>query len=170
MSNFRLRDARPQDSEAIRDLTIGANEEYGELMPDAWETYKENIVQTLAHVAPAEQIVAEQDGQILGAVLLYPSGIELEAPDGTKVRLDYPEVRLLAVKPSARGQGIAHALMRECIERARRAGSSGLSLHTTDIMRVAMRMYEKMGFVRTPETDFGAGPDVFIKGYRYSLA
>ena len=38
------------------------------------------------------------------------------------------------------------------------------------MMQVAMSMYERMGFVRTPETDFEPAPGVVIKGYRYQFA
>ena len=41
--------------------------------------------------------------------------------------------------------------MKECIRRARRLGAACLNLHTTDMMQVAMRMYERMGFVRAPD-------------------
>jgi hypothetical protein len=37
------------------------------------------------------------------------------------------------------------------------------------MMQVAMQMYERMGFVRTPETDFHPAPGVIIKGYRLDL-
>jgi GNAT superfamily N-acetyltransferase len=80
-----------------------------------------------------------------------------------------PEVRLLAVAPEARGQGIGTALMKECIRRARRLGAACLNLHTTDMMQVAMRMYERMGFVRAPELDFHPDPSITVKAYRLEL-
>jgi hypothetical protein len=59
--------------------------------------------------------------------------------------------------------------MEECIRRARRLGASCLNLHTTDIMQVAMRMYEQMGFVRAPELDFHPDPSITVKAYRLDL-
>jgi hypothetical protein len=44
-----------------------------------------------------------------------------------------------------------------------------LTLHTTDIMRAAMRLYERMGFQRSPELDFQPVPEVIVKGYRLDL-
>ena len=55
------------------------------------------------------------------------------------------------------------------MDRARRSGAAALTLHTSDIMRTAMAMYERMGFVRTPERDFHPAPEVTVKGYRYPL-
>ena len=50
------------------------------------------------------------------------------------------------------------------------SGAAALTLHTTDMMRVAMRMYEGLGFERAPELDLRPFPDVLVKGYRLGLA
>jgi GNAT superfamily N-acetyltransferase len=138
-------------------------------MPQHWQDYRRAVLTTLADVRPAEQIVVEQDGSIVGNVLLYPAGAVLDRPDGTLVSTDRPEVRLLAVVPAARGQGVGTALMQECVRRARRSRAAALTLHTTDMMQIAMRMYERMGFVRAPELDFRPAEDVIVKGYRLNL-
>jgi hypothetical protein len=59
--------------------------------------------------------------------------------------------------------------MQEGIRRARSLGASCLNLHTTDMMQVAMRMYERMGFVRVPEPDFHPDPSITVKAYRLNL-
>ena len=59
--------------------------------------------------------------------------------------------------------------MQECNRRARSLGASCLNLHTTDMMRVAMRMYERMGFVRAPDLDFHPDPSITVKAYRLDL-
>ncbi len=48
--------------------------------------------------------------------------------------------------------------MEECKLRARNMGASWLGLHTTEVTQSARRMYERMGFVRVPESDFRARP------------
>jgi predicted N-acetyltransferase YhbS len=119
-------------------------------------------------VGPAEQIVAERAGAIVGAVLLLPAGIQT-GPPGSTFSLKWPEVRLLAVVPVARGHGVGAALTRECVLRARRAGASAITLHTADIMATAMHLYERLGFVRAPELDFHPVENVTIKGFRFNL-
>lgn len=170
MSRLHIRDARLSDHDAIQAVTLAAYQQYAPLMAANWEGYRRNILATLADAKPAEQIVAEQDGKVVGAVLLYPPGTVFSSAKGVQMTLRWPEVRLLAVTPSARGQGIGAALMRECVRRARQGRAAALTLHTTDIMQVAMRMYERMGFVRAPELDFRPAPDVTVKGYRLDLA
>jgi GNAT superfamily N-acetyltransferase len=133
-----------------------------------WEGYRQNIVGSLADVGSAEQLVAEWDGAIVGTVLLYPPR-RMELPNGNSLEMSWPEVRLLAVVPAERGRGVGAALMQECMCRARRAGGRVLSLHTTDLMHTALRMYERMGFVRAPELDFHAAPGMTVKGHRLDL-
>ena len=91
-------------------------------------------------------------------------------PDGQEVGLGTPYARLLAVAPSARGQGIGAALMQECVSRARQSGAPVLTLHTTDWMKSAVRIYERMGFHHSPELDYRPVPEILIKGYALLLS
>lgn len=168
MTGLHIRDAHPSDRGAIEALTLSAYQEYAALMPAHWASYRQNILATLAAVQPAAQIVAEQEGQLVGTVLLYPAGTVIGNPGDAPVTLTWPEVRLLAVGPAARGQGVGAALMRECIRRARQSGAQAVTLHTTDLMQAAMRLYERLGFRRAAELDFQPAPGVTIKGYRLS--
>src|SRR2546429_8046958 len=111
--------------------------------------------------------VAERKGGILGGVLRFPPATK--AYGSAAVSVDYPEVRLLAVVPDARGEGVGAALMNECAQRARRASATALGLHTMYIMRAAVRMYERMGYVRAPDLDFAPAKGVLVKGYRLDL-
>jgi GNAT superfamily N-acetyltransferase len=152
-------------------VTLASYEQYAAVLPPPlWEAYRQNIVATLAKADPATQIVAEDAGGLAGAVLLYPAGSVMGEPGGAPaLTLAWPEVRLLAVAPSARGSGIGRRLMEECIRRSRAAGARALTLHTTDMMRVAMRLYERMGFERAPDLDFAPAPGLLVKGYKLGL-
>jgi ribosomal protein S18 acetylase RimI-like enzyme len=61
--------------------------------------------------------------------------------------------------------------MNECIRRARTAGASVLTLHTTDLMQAAMRLYERLGFRARPalSADLEPAPGIVAKGYRLDL-
>ncbi len=106
----------------------------------------------------------------MGSVLLQPAGSVMAEPGGGReIRLAEPEARLLAVGPAGRGRGVGRRLLEECIRRSRATGAPTLALHTTDMMRVAMALYERMGFARAPELDFAPVPEVLVKGYRLAL-
>ena len=166
--HITLRNARDNERGIIRDLTIAAYMQYQSVMvPDFWRRYQQNLLALLEGEGNYERIVAEQDGSIIGSVLLYPPAADSYA--SAAIPPSYPEVRLLAVPPGVRRQGIGTALMRECERRARQAGAQAIGLHTMEVMQAAIRMYERLGYVRTPETDFRPGQGVVVLGYRHTL-
>lgn len=168
MAGVFIREAREDEHDTIRDITLAAYEQYRSMMPaPVWKGYQQNIMETLAEEGPRGRIVAVRDHAIVGSVLLCPA--EAQAFTGARDSLRWPEIRLLAVVPEARGQGIGRALIHECIQRVRATGATLLGLHTTDMMQIAQRMYVGMGFVRTPELDFHPAPGVVVKGYMLHL-
>jgi ribosomal protein S18 acetylase RimI-like enzyme len=164
----QVRDARAGEAQAIRDLTLRAYAEYAAVMaPRAWAGLDGAVRAALASDDGAERIVAERGGALAGSVRLYPPAADAYA--GAAGRAAWPELRLLAVAPEARGQGVGQALVRECVRRARAAGARELGLHTSASMRVAMGMYTRMGFVRAPEHDFRPEGAELVEGYRLPL-
>ena len=93
MNDLQIRDAQPSDREAIEAVTLSAYQEYAPLMPEYWEPYRQNILETLAAVRPAAQIVAEQQSRIVGTVLLYPAGAAIGSPESVAFTLTLPEVK-----------------------------------------------------------------------------
>lgn len=164
----RIRDARPDERDAIRALTRAAYAEYAAIMtPATWAGFSEAMRAGLEAEGGVERIVAERDRRLVGSVLLFPPAAD--AYGGHTGPAAWPELRLLAVAPEARGQGIGRALVAECVHRARRRGAAALGLHTSASMRVAIRMYERLGFVRAPEHDFQPPGAELVTAYRLDL-
>jgi GNAT superfamily N-acetyltransferase len=61
-------------------------------------------------------------------------------------------VRGVAVVPSMRGRGIAEALMNEVESFARQNGCARMFLTTTPFLTSAIRVYERFGFTRVPNS------------------
>jgi predicted N-acetyltransferase YhbS len=165
----RIRDAYPDERPAIRHLTLEAYGEFAETMePDAWKALRAAVLDAVESEQPADRIVAERDGLLVGSVMLFrqPSRAYGEATTGP----GWPELRVLAVAPDERGTGVGRALVEECVRRARRAGASELGLHTSRSLRDAIRLYEAMGFVRAPEHDFRPPGAELVTAYRLPLA
>ena len=78
--------------------------------------------------------IAEKDGQVVGSVFVVRQ-------DETTAKL-----RLLYVDANARGLGIGHRLVDECLRFARQAGYKKMVLWTNSILIDARRIYEKAGF------------------------
>ncbi len=66
----------------------------------------------------------------------------------------FAELKRMYVRPSARGSGVAPALLARIESEARAAGHRILRLETGDRQLAAMRFYERSGFERCPA--FGA--------------
>ena len=165
---FIVRDARPDEQAAVRGLTLRAYAEFASVMdPTSWAGLEGAVRAALASDAPADRIVAEDRGTLIGSVMLYRPHADAYG-DLTRA-VDCPEVRLVAVAPEARGRGVARALVDECIRRARAWGAAALGLHTSRSMRAAMALYARMGFERTPATDFQPPGAELVEGYRLML-
>jgi ribosomal protein S18 acetylase RimI-like enzyme len=163
-SEIILRDAQPNELEDVSQLLVVAYKEYEEFMPaDRWDWYRNDMMDVSARTSDSELIVAEINKRIVGTVTLYSEGSINVWPAG------WAGIRLLAVHPDYRGKGIGHALMDECITRCRKHGTKTIGLHTTELMKVARSMYERMGFKRVPEFDFHPQPDKVVFAYRLDI-
>ena len=163
-----IRPALPHDRDAIADLTRAAYAEYASVMaPEAWSALEQAIEASLANDDGVTRLVAELDEVIVGSAALYAP--DTAAYGNLASAASWPEVRLVAVDPSARGRGVARALVDECARRARAAGARVLGLHTSRSMRAAKTLYEQMGFVRDPEHDFLPSGAELVEGYLLRL-
>ena len=163
-----VRRARPDERDAIRELTLSAYGQYATVMePSAWHGLHDAIESALNVGRGAERIVAAQDRALVGSVMLFSAATDAYGELGPRVRR--PEIRVLAVAPRARRLGVGQLLVQECMRRARDAGADAIGLHTSRSMGDAIRLYEKLGFTRDPGFDIqveGAEP---IHAYRRSL-
>ncbi|TDD72899.1 GNAT family N-acetyltransferase [Actinomadura darangshiensis] len=158
-----VRDARADEYEAVGELTVEVYVHGGLVNPAS--SYVPTLRNAADRAAKAELLVAEVAGEVVGAVAYCPPGspyAELAGPDEA-------EFRMLAVTERARGKGVGRAMVRACVERARASGLSGLRLSTQRNMSSAHRLYERAGFVRTPDLDWAPVPGVDLLTYVLSV-
>ncbi|WP_019633240.1 GNAT family N-acetyltransferase [Actinomadura atramentaria] len=158
-----VRPARPDEYARIGELTEAVY--VGGGLIDPGDDYVETLRDAAGRAAAAELLVAEAGGALVGSVAYCPHGgpySELAAPGEA-------EFRMLAVLPAARGAGAGGALVRACLDRARAAGLTGVRLSTQPNMTDAHRLYERLGFVRTPGRDWTPVPDVLLWTYHLPL-
>ena len=84
-------------------------------------------------------------------------------------REDEGEIRMLGVAPSARRRGVGEALVSACIERSRELGHSALVLSSLPVQVAAHRVYDRLGFRRTPDLDWSPLPGVALIAFRLDL-
>lgn len=95
-------------------------------------------------------VAIDSDGLFVGSVTTRRPGGPSLHEDVAETELD---LRLLGVSPLARRRGIGAAIMRHIEDVARDAGWSAVTLKTAPNMSGAHRLYEALGFSRTPERD-----------------
>lgn len=159
-----VRDALPKEFVKIARLLVEAYQEYAQaLEPGGWDVMQANLSNMADWAAEvAEIIVAEEDGNLIGAVAYFAP----RKSDSKIFPTEWASIRLLAVPPSHRGKGVGRRLTEECIKRARVDGATQIGLHTSELMTVARKMYERMGFRQDTELPKRLG----LRYWRYVLA
>ena len=125
------RDASPELLEALAALLPQLN-------PNLPAPTSEHLAVLLED--PGATLLIARDGDaIVGTalVIVYPTTMRVES-----------RIEDVVVDGAARGRGIGEALIRECIEVARRRGASIVELQTAWSRAAANRLYERMGFER----------------------
>ena len=155
-----IRDYAAADAGHVNALGVAAFEAYRDAFSD-WSAFRESISAMSSLADIGEIIVARLDGAIVGAVAY----IGPHKPKSAMFQSEWPIMRMLVVAPEAQGKGVGRALTHACILRARRDGASVFALHTSELMRVALPMYERMGFRRWSDapTMYGVQYGVYVK-------
>lgn len=118
---------------------------------------------TARRAREAEVLVAvDADERIIGGVT-YAQGDTTWADIAVAGEAEF---RMLVVAPEARGRGVGESLVRHCADRARAVPECARLVLSTDAKMVsAHRIYERMGFVRTPERDWEPVPGHRLRTY-----
>ncbi len=135
-SNYLLRDPQPGDMGwivhrhgVLYAQEYGWNAEFEALVADIVAKY-------VREFDPRSDRcwIAEKNGRVVGSVFVVRHDDETA------------KLRLLYVEPSARGLGIGHRLVDECLRFARSAGYRKMLLWTNSVLVDSRRIYERAGF------------------------
>ena len=156
-----VRAGRAEDHAAVAELVRTAYAPYRTMLPRRlWSSLMADLLDLDRHTAHGHLVVAEVDGTILGSGLFYP--------DSSRQGLGWPRGwaggRGLAVHPSARGRGLATALLAECERLSREVGAAQFAFHTLEVMAAAVALYERLGYERAPRFDADLGRHYGVRG------
>jgi ribosomal protein S18 acetylase RimI-like enzyme len=159
-----IRDALPAEFAEVGEIRVTAYRADGFLAP---ESSYEPRLRTLGADGLGQVLVAERaDGRLVGTVMLrgWPDAGQIVRGPGEA------EIRALAVRPEARGEGVGRALLAAVLDRAARDQVRHLVLATEPDMKTAHRLYEAAGFTRLPDRDWSPEPSVVLLAYGLRLA
>lgn len=156
-----VRTARPADHSAVAELTASVYLGEGYSSPG----YEPALRDVASRAASATVLLAEEAGRLLGAVTVATRGGEWaeQAVRGEAV------IRMLVVDAGGRGSGTGEALVRACLEAARADGCTLVRLSSQENMAAAHRLYERLGFLRTPSHDWSPVPGLELRTYALPL-
>ncbi|MFF4589810.1 GNAT family N-acetyltransferase [Streptomyces sp. NPDC001388] len=167
--DIRIRQAKPSEYAALGEMTARAYLDDGLLDYGEGDEYLPVLKDVAGRAAAAEVLVAVEGERLLGGVTFVPG----PGPVADIARPGETEIRALAVTREARGRGAGEALVRSCVDRARAMeGRTAVVLSTQRAMHSAHRLYERLGFVRTPERDWNPVPhldDLTLLTYKLTL-
>ena len=149
-------------------MTAEAYREFVRPGDDDWERYLVRIADVEARAGETTIMVAVEGGRVLGSLTLELEG---RVRDGDQEHRPLgpgeAHIRMLGVDPAARARGVARSLMAASEARARAAGKTFVTLHTTQRMAAAQAMYERLGYERQEDRVY---PDGFVLlGYTKTL-
>jgi ribosomal protein S18 acetylase RimI-like enzyme len=149
-----IRRVRPEEYDEVAELTAVTYRTEGYGSP----AYESALRDVRSRDATATVLVAVVDETLVGAVTVATAG----GPWSELAAEQEAEIRMLVVSPAARRTGVGVALVRACIATAEADGCRRVRLSTEPTMHGAHRIYERLGFVRTPERDWSpvAGVDL----------
>jgi len=167
-----IRDLRPDEFEALGRLMVevyshlegfptpAEQPRYYELLSNIGRFTEKGAARVLVAITPG--------GELVGGVVYFGDMAEYGSGGTATGVKNASGIRLLGVDPRYRNAGAGKALTNACINLAREQGHSQVILHTTQVMQVAWRLYQRLGFERSDDLDFSQqGLPVF--GFRLKL-
>ena len=157
---MEIREVRESEIDTLAELTLAA---YRSLPGEVGDEYARDLADVRGRVdTPGLRVLVAVDGdRVLGGVTYVDgAGPYAEFPDA-----DEAGFRHLAVAPDAQGSGVGEALVLACLDRATTSGKTRLALFTTEAMKTAQRLYERLGFQRVAGRDWVYEDTLQLLGY-----
>jgi GNAT superfamily N-acetyltransferase len=162
-SGPHIRTARPDELDVVADLVVLAYTLGGGMAAD--DPYLEMLRDAPTRAATNEVLVAVVDGRVCGSLTWCPPGSAHREISSA----NEGEFRMLAVSVPARGRGVGTALVRHCLDEAARLGLDAVVASSAGWMTQAHRIYQRLGFERTPHLDWQPRPDITLITFRYPI-
>ncbi len=167
-----IREIRPAEFEALGQLMVRV---YSQLSGFPDKDQQPEYYKMLANIGdlaktPETKILValSPNNKLLGGIV-YIGNMKYYGSGGIATELvNTSGIRLLVVDKNSRGAGTGKALTIACMVLARERKHLEVVLHSTQAMKVAWSLYEKLGFKRSTELDFSQSKFP-VSGFRLKL-
>jgi len=131
-----IRVASNSDRERVVSLVFSVLSEYG-LPPDpeSIDSDLNDIENNYIHSGGIFELIEDHKGNLLGTYGLYP------------LEKDICEMRKMYFVPQIRGRGLGRHTLERAVSHARRLGFKTVVLETNSVLKEAVRLYTRFGFV-----------------------
>ena len=161
-----MREVLPDEQAAVADLTAAVYRGEGYSSAD----YEPSLRDVASRVASATVLVAVDSGPGAGDALLGAVTVATRGGDWAELSsAGEAVIRMLVVSAAGRGRGTGATLVRACLERAAADGCQIVRLSSQLDMQAAHRLYERVGFTRTPSFDWQPVPGLQLITYALPL-
>lgn len=170
--NYTIRNAKEEEFEEIGMLLV---EVYSALhgfpsieeSPEYYDMLKN--VGRLTEKPSIELFVAVSEQNKIGGAVVYFHDMKDYGSGGTATKEQNAcGFRLLGVSNKVRGFGLGKKLTEFCIDKGKKSNAETMVIHTTNSMKLAWKMYERLGFKRANDLDFMQG-NLPVFGFRLKL-
>ena len=132
------------------------------MSPDAWSMFAQDIANVHGRRSDGEVVVAVDDqDKVVGTVTMFR--------EWRGAQKGVMALRLLAVPPENRNEGVGKALMAWTVEEARDLEKSRVVLTVMKMMDAMRDIVQREGFTRLPELDHEPAPGVRAEGFGLDL-
>ncbi len=170
--SYSVRNAKPEEFKRIGELLVDVysalkgfpdmkeQPQYYDMLRNVGQLTSNKNIELLAAVS--------KHGKIGGAVVFFNDMKDYGSGGTATQEKNACGFRLLGVDPKTRGLGIGKLLTEFCLEKGRKSNCETMVIHTTNAMKVAWSMYERLGFKRADDLDFMQG-QLPVFGFRLNL-
>jgi ribosomal protein S18 acetylase RimI-like enzyme len=149
---LNYRKGRLTDAPQLRKLALASYGQFQkDLTPENWEKFHGLLAAESSYInilKIAQCFICEKGEEIIGVAYIVPSGNPTEL-----FQSDWSYIRMVAVNPEYRGNGISKKLTQMCIDFASENNEKIIALHTSEFMDAARHIYESLGFNKIKELD-----------------
>lgn len=138
MSNYKIREIRPEDNGQVKKVVQAVLVEMG--VPKVGTAYEDKSLDDMHATYDQPRMayfVVEEDGKVIGSAGIAP--LQGGAPEVCELQKMY-------FLPEARGRGVGAEMMKHCLDYARSEGYKQCYLETLPYMENARKLYGRTGF------------------------